>query len=524
MLARALQHLRNLPARARQCLAHWPTLAVVAGILLSLVLFYGPTDNWSWDPSFYYAQLRSPIIDGDLDLRGETVPPEIPYTTVTGLMPSQWPVGPGLLWAPFFLLAHLFKSISAGNAAATGLTPIYIGMVSAGAALYGLLGVFVIYRTCRLFAGKAVSSIAAGLTLFSTPLFFYIYRQPLMAHSTSLLAAALLIYAIVAVVQGKLPLWQSGVILGALVGLNTILRWVGGVTVLLVAMLYLSMFVTAVRQRDGKLLRAVLLQSTIAAGVAMLVFLPQMAFWYRLHRAWVVMPISGFAGGYAPLHLRDLFVHTNRGLLLWAPFIVIGLAGLVRLQPARLQLVFWPYLLTYVYILARWEIWHGGGGFGPRFFIELLPLVGIGFVLVARPLWRSWYGRGLLGVLSVGLIGHQLAMVAMVEQIWLPLADYFAGEPIDLQNHGQALARLVSDPGAFFQPRPHVGIDREALLVSYLTQQTDLQQYLLPLIALVTIPAGIIAFKYVARRRLLWPAALILVGYMLVWAGFLLVV
>lgn len=47
---------------------------LVVLVLCSIFLFFGPTDNWSWDPSFYYAQLRSPIIDGDLDLSQEVIP------------------------------------------------------------------------------------------------------------------------------------------------------------------------------------------------------------------------------------------------------------------------------------------------------------------------------------------------------------------------------------------------------------------------------------------------------------------
>ncbi len=42
-------------------------LFLVIGVFIAMVIFYGPTQSWAWDPSYYYAQLRSPIIDKELD-------------------------------------------------------------------------------------------------------------------------------------------------------------------------------------------------------------------------------------------------------------------------------------------------------------------------------------------------------------------------------------------------------------------------------------------------------------------------
>jgi hypothetical protein len=94
-----------------------------------VVWFFGPTDNWSWDPSFYYAQLRSPIIEHDLDFRNETVTGGIVTRyTEKGLQGSAWPIGPGILWSPFFLVAHGLVAVMA-PAYATGFSFPYIALV-----------------------------------------------------------------------------------------------------------------------------------------------------------------------------------------------------------------------------------------------------------------------------------------------------------------------------------------------------------------------------------------------------------
>jgi hypothetical protein len=130
---------------------HWIPITLVIASFLAMIVFYGPTNNWSWDPSFYYAQLRSPIIDNDLDYRGETKTSGIvmPYTA-TGLQGSPWPIGPSIFWSPFFMLAHLIVRII-DPMKATGLSSPYIAMVSFGSALYGIAGIFILYRICRYY-------------------------------------------------------------------------------------------------------------------------------------------------------------------------------------------------------------------------------------------------------------------------------------------------------------------------------------------------------------------------------------
>src|SRR4030067_3050087 len=168
-----------------------PILVIIAGVL-GMIIFYGPTDNWAWDPSYYFAQIRSPIIQNDLDFRNETQTLGIvTKVTVTGLQASPWPIGPSILWSPFFLLAHLFILII-NPAKATGFSSPYIALVSFGSALYGLAGVFVLYRICRTWADKYLSILTVLLCLAATPLFYYLFHQTFMAHSTGFLVASLM--------------------------------------------------------------------------------------------------------------------------------------------------------------------------------------------------------------------------------------------------------------------------------------------------------------------------------------------
>ena len=111
-------------------------LVFVLSATLCMLFFFGPTDNNAWDPSFYYAQLRSPIIDHDLDLRGETnTRGFVIGSTVTGLQGSAYPLGPGLLWSPFFLVAHLLTRLFI-PALADGYSFLYISLTTLGSGLF----------------------------------------------------------------------------------------------------------------------------------------------------------------------------------------------------------------------------------------------------------------------------------------------------------------------------------------------------------------------------------------------------
>ncbi len=155
-----------------------------------MVLFFGPTDNWAWDPSFYYAHIRSPIIENDLDFRNETVTSNVETEyTVTGLQNSIWPVGPSILWSPFFLVAHVLVLMFRPDNANGFYFP-YISMVSVASISFGVGALLIIYAICRRYASQKLSIATVVLCVSATPLFFYIFRQPINAHTTGLFASA----------------------------------------------------------------------------------------------------------------------------------------------------------------------------------------------------------------------------------------------------------------------------------------------------------------------------------------------
>jgi hypothetical protein len=510
------------PARERDWSKVAPFLLGVVAFLLALH-FFGPTDNWLWDPSFYYAQLRSPIIDGNFDWSDETIPANgVTLRTARGLQPSVWPVGPSVLWAPFFVAAHLYARLANPSGPTDGFGASYIAAVAGGSALYGLVGLLVLYRLCRLFAPRNLSALTAVLVLVASPLFFYVFRQPIMAHSTSFLASAALLLACVMAAQGRLELGRSGLILGTLTGLNAVTRWAS----VLIAIVPLTLFgwqlLTLARAGERTEARRLMVQLLGFAVGFGLVLLPQFALWYQTHGSWLVFPSQGFTTGLLPRNLLNLFFHTNRGLLYWAPFVLMGLGGLARVRPAPLRLALLLYVGAYLYVLGRWGDWYSGGGFGARYFIETLPVAAIGFVTLMRGAWTNRAARVLITGLAAALMLHGLTLLHTYEQNKFPADVYGHGAPLGFAYQLENFGYLLRHPGELVGPRLAVSEERQTVVYHLLRGSSQRGLYEIPLAGAVVLSVGLASAAYAGRFLTVQRATALLIVYMVGYSLFFL--
>jgi hypothetical protein len=498
----------------------------IIACLGAMIAFFGPTDNWNWDPSFYYAQLRSPIIDHDLDFRGETVPSGV-LLTPTGLQGSVWPVGPSVLWAPFFLLAHL-GALLVSPAEATGWSFPYVALVAFGSALYGAIGLAILYRTCRHFGGRFMSAVAALLCLGATPLFYYIFRQPMMAHTAGFLVSAVQFLLYVRLTEGRLPRDQSGVMFGLLLGLSFLTRWSGLLFAILPAAYFAGQVAKTVRGKNSSELRFLARQTLVLAACFALTISPQLAFWCRLYGRLLVSPqgAESFVASAVPQNVLKVLLHTNRGLLFWSPFLLLGMLGLARIRNRQIRMSAMLLVILQVVLLGYRVDWYGGGGYGPRYFIETLPILAVGFTCLGQGIAETPAGKAVLATCGAVLVAHQAALVYAVEQGWVG-SNYFTGQPLGVGWQLTTVRRLVEHPGLWLMPRPFVAQGRQTILVNYAAGVRDIRAYLIPGIAAALTPIVVVvsAIVWRRRRRLRLPVILVgVVAYMVAWSFYLMLV
>lgn len=492
-----------------------------------MLLFFGPTDNWIWDPSFYFALLRSPIIDGDLDIGLEVFPPD----PSNRFQYTAWPMGPSILWSPFFLVAHLAASIL-DPSSANGLSPPYIALVSFGSAMYGALGLWIVYKICRLFADRILALTTAILCVGASPLLFYMFRQPIMAHSTAFMAYACLLYVFLKLESSPTGISenQSGLLFGVFSGLCVLTRWAGGLMLLFPVVYFFSRILEAGKRRDSARLRAVIKQGVIFTLVFLVALAPQMIFWYRLTHKFLVSPQGPqfYVNGWLPVNAFNIFFSTNRGMLFWSPFILLGLIGLFWFPNRKTRFTMLAFAAMVIVLYGYRKDWYGGGGFGTRFLIEVLPVAAVGFVILGMKFQNIRLRNAILTLAALILLLQQFTLMHAVEHGaepgWVNLDRYLRGESLGLGFQLTSLARLARDPSQWLAARPYVDESRQTILVSLMHGERNFQNYLIPGTALVAalVMAPLIAILPKIRQRLGFRGvAVLLLAYLASWAAYL---
>lgn len=103
--------------------------------------------------------------------------------------------------------------------------------------------------------------------------------------------------------------------------------------------------------------------------------------------------------------LASLLFSPERGLFLYAPITLVGLAGIVHRiwtkgKNFSVALFCAGAVAVFVVFYSSYSVWDGGAGFGPRFLIPMLPfsLLGLAFAIDILPRFLV-YGTGFVSII-----------------------------------------------------------------------------------------------------------------------------
>jgi hypothetical protein len=386
----------------------WRWAAVVV-VLLSLAAVNPYVRG---DGNGYYAWLVSPVIDGDVDFTNQfrradplfqtlifepdgSVRPEA--RTDNGHVRNQWSVGPAVLWAPWFLVAHAGVAIArlaGASIPADGYSWPYLWAVSIGTAAYGWLAMWLSVRIAAGLGltrgiGLAVLGIALGSSL-------PVYQFFLPFHVHALCAFAVAAYLAFWMARRARMDARDWWVWGALAGLMVQVYQLNGILLIVAAW----QLVLAVRSSGAS---AALLHAMRFTAAGLLACLPQIVGKSLLYGS----PLrTGYQDEFvwmAP-RLWDTAWSANHGVLLWTPVLILALAGLARLIRDRRDLVVLGVVVVAFYIVvACYQNWHGQSSFGNRFFVSLTPVFLVGLAVLADAAVRAGRGR-VMGALLVVLV------------------------------------------------------------------------------------------------------------------------
>ncbi len=397
----------NLPASSQPGTA---TRKPIVPLLVLLGLFVASlpavtTRIYGTDEIQWFAFLRSMWFDRDLSFdneyryfydRGlgaahgfhETF---LERTTATGLRENFGTIGSAILWAPFYGIADATVRVrrSFGSSIpADGYSHPYIAAVCYGSAFYGLAALVLSALAARRVTGDG--TVAAAAVWLGTPLLFYVYLSPVMAHAPGAFAVAAFVLTWLVV----RPQWSARglMALGAFGALMIMVREqdlfiIGGPALDLALTMWRSW---TSKSPDGPQ-PAVLARRVLAGAlVAALVYLPQALAYIALNgRLGPSGLVSRKMMWWSP-HAASVLVSTKHGFLFWTPLAALAIAGLALVAFGKTHRPQWTadhrriaacalvMLGLEIYVAGAVDSWTVAGAFGQRRFVSATVLLVLG--------------------------------------------------------------------------------------------------------------------------------------------------
>lgn len=332
------------------------------------------------DSLSYFAYLRSASFDLDLDFANEWRHWGIaaPSATATGKVANFQSIGPALVWSPFYALAHVFvlldRAFGAARYAADGFASPYLRATAVGTLSVAVCGAGLLARALRARHGGGPAALAVFTAVVASPVLYYAFVSPAMAHGSAFGVAAALVWALLrARGEGSRASWAA---VGLCWGLLTAIRWQALVYALLVAPVALA------SARAGRVRMRTLL---LAAAAALAAASPQLVAWRLLYGRFVTLPQGGAFVDWSSPHLFDTLFSANHGLFSWTPAMLLGVVGLVlglRAEPVLNSGALAVFAAT-AWVNGGVADWWGSDAFGARRFTLVVPLLAIGLAELA---------------------------------------------------------------------------------------------------------------------------------------------
>jgi hypothetical protein len=204
--------------------------ALVLTVLTCVYALAGRTEpDFAADSPSYFVYLRSAAFDHDLDFANEWAEwgyEEQPLTA-TGHRRNVHAIGSALVWSPFYAAAHAYvratRLFGSRAYAADGYAIPYVRATVLGTATVVVLGAFLLFRALVPFFGATLAAVGVLTGTLASPIPYYVFLQPTMAHGIVYGLAALFVWAWIE--AARAPSARAFARLGLLLGLLVLTRW-----------------------------------------------------------------------------------------------------------------------------------------------------------------------------------------------------------------------------------------------------------------------------------------------------------
>ena len=209
-----------------------PLLAMAVLFALATLLWFEPWRGNGYAPVFHGTLFASLYTDGDLDLMNEYLMSSNPLKIVEeaarsmtseGYVTDALPIGPTLLSAPFWLVAHALANWISPETPFDPVAPVYTFAFSFAGLFYGFLGFLLLWRVAYRFFPSWLAFAAAVAAFFGSPAAEVCFKICWLSYIYSFFTVALFLYATTEC--ARRPCLRRVVYLALAAGLMVITYW-----------------------------------------------------------------------------------------------------------------------------------------------------------------------------------------------------------------------------------------------------------------------------------------------------------
>ncbi len=409
---------------------------IIAALALVFLLAHFGSALWidrdgRWlrgDARGYFAYLPSILIDHDLlfandfaRLNGE--PPSDPEGPELDAPDRGWafnalPIGPALLWAPFYLVGLLAQAVLAvalgwgqpwdGHGFLPTAAVIVAGIAYAGAAAA------LTARILERWFSPSLATASALTVWLASPALYYTAVSPVYSHTTAwfVVALAICLWLRARDRRDDSDGWRAWLLAGSAFGLAAAVRQQD-------ALLLAALAIDLLWGGGHRIFSPARVRSGLALGLGVAAgFAPQIIAWKVLFGWYLGSPIGWDLFRWTePRFLEPLLSLGYNGLFSWTPVTALGLVGLVLLVRRDPRVVGGLLLALIAMLYYEFSIYdqHAGSTWGARRFIS----VNVAFAAGVGALWLPVAARFpvLPGAVASVLVAWNVVLLGAYE--WL---------------------------------------------------------------------------------------------------------
>gem|GEM_PF-2142143 len=431
--------------------------------------FFSLTTIDAADDQGYYSYLRSLMFDGDIDFYNENNYAYNLFFTQTGYTLNLWPVGPAVLWTPFFLAAQGCQWVLQGlgwSTDAQGYGWSHLVATGLASAFYVFCGLLLLYRTLRLVFSRRAAWVAVWTLFLSSPLVYFTFIRSRMGHFGEFFSICLFLYLWYRPPggRGRAAWWAFS--LGCSLALAVMCRYTNAALAFLPLAVYLRLSLENFKDGDWPAWKRLNGSFLWALCGFFAVFSLQLLVWYILfgslypddpHLAKFKTLIFPGSLGALWARLAAVLAGPYFGLVYCFQAWLIGFAGLFFVPVEKLKLPpfpggkVWPgrefkwaaILLAAIplYLTLTWTLAENSS-YGRRLLIASVPFVAFGLAALYDRWRRTRWEPVLLGVAGLSVL---LNLAQMTQFRWK--LEYFDA---DYSRHAlENLPHLLAEPAGF---------------------------------------------------------------------------